>query len=940
MTAFPDAPLPQQDDADVAEAPPAGEVPPPLKAPRRRRTPVPAAAADADADAGRRGRRGRRRAGRCARRAAAAQGAAPPLDGRARPPQPLQPSTALPRRQRASRNRRSPARPVARPASCLLPACRRRLSASWLSRRLAAASKPRRRRPTNRRGRRPVRAATKPKLPGVLRRPPPQWPATCLPPRSATPRPPQPRSPRSTPPAVTTRRATSLSPMSPKKAKAAAIAIGASASAHSAARCSRPMPLPRLSAPGCPRRPKAQQVARSWPSRPSPSSTTWCRASSTWSAWRPPRPRPTPSMQPPTPPSSRRLATKPMPRPTATVPRLPARSKAPASACSPPEADAPKLHKVLAQAGLGSRLEMEQLILQGAISVNNEPAHIGQRIQFGDQIKVNGKPIRFRIAPPPPRVIAYHKPVGEVVTHDDPQNRPTVFRKLPRLQQGKWQSVGRLDLNTEGLLLFTSSGELANQLMHPRFGLEREYAVRVLGALDKEGAQRLLDGVDRRRPDGGLQVDRGRRRRRRQPLVPRHHLRRPQPRGAAAVRGRRADGQPADPHPLRRDGAAARPQARRLDGARDRRRAHIRQLAAPEPRQRGDGRPQQQRAFGTCRRQRRGRRGAGPWAQSGGRADERGPRSGRRSRGSSRGSATPPAVRSRRAATAATARDRGPVDGAQRVAAAAAEPAHERRDDDEDLDFDPSRIPNPLEQTFDRRFANNPRSPVGGHGFGRGGGGFGGGGSAPAPRRNTGGPKEPDPMKTSLGYIGADTFHRQFRTRAVPRRPVGGRRTGRFRWRRRRRWRWRSGRRRQGTEPRRLRRRRRQGPEPRRPRRQPRPLTQPWRNAGSLQSRALPSAAIPSRNGSPHGHRTHPLHHQARRRRQERDRPDLRPLRSRRPEDRRRPHGAPVARRSRAVLRRAQGASVLQGPGRVHDLRPGDDPGARRRERRSPRTAT
>ena len=156
---------------------------------------------------------------------------------------------------------------------------------------------------------------------------------------------------------------------------------------------------------------------------------------------------------------------------------------------------------MLAQAGLGSRLEMEQLILQGRISVNNEPAHIGQRIQFGDQVKVNGKPIRFRIAPPPARVIAYHKPVGEVVTHDDPQNRPTVFRKLPRLQQGKWQSVGRLDLNTEGLLLFTSSGELANQLMHPRFGLEREYAVRVLGALSNEEKQRLLDGV---RLDDGM----------------------------------------------------------------------------------------------------------------------------------------------------------------------------------------------------------------------------------------------------------------------------------------------------------------------------------------------------------------------------------------------------------------------------------------------------
>jgi 23S rRNA pseudouridine2605 synthase len=160
-----------------------------------------------------------------------------------------------------------------------------------------------------------------------------------------------------------------------------------------------------------------------------------------------------------------------------------------------PLAETPKLHKVLAQAGMGSRLEMEQLIMEGRITVNNEPAHIGQRIQFGDHVKVNGKPIRFRIDAPPARVIAYHKPVGEVVTHDDPQNRPTVFRRLPKLFQGKWQSVGRLDLNTEGLLLFTSSGELANNLMHPRFGLEREYAVRVLGALNKDEKQRLLDGV-------------------------------------------------------------------------------------------------------------------------------------------------------------------------------------------------------------------------------------------------------------------------------------------------------------------------------------------------------------------------------------------------------------------------------------------------------------
>ena len=160
-----------------------------------------------------------------------------------------------------------------------------------------------------------------------------------------------------------------------------------------------------------------------------------------------------------------------------------------------PQAESPKLHKVLAQSGLGSRIEMERLIANGQVSVNQEPAHVGQRVQFGDQIKVNGKLVKVRIAPPAPRVIAYHKPAGEVVTHDDPQNRPTVFRRLPRLYQGKWQSVGRLDLNTEGLLLLTSSGELANQLMHPRFGLEREYAVRSLGKLSNEQKQSLLDGI-------------------------------------------------------------------------------------------------------------------------------------------------------------------------------------------------------------------------------------------------------------------------------------------------------------------------------------------------------------------------------------------------------------------------------------------------------------
>jgi 23S rRNA pseudouridine2605 synthase len=161
-----------------------------------------------------------------------------------------------------------------------------------------------------------------------------------------------------------------------------------------------------------------------------------------------------------------------------------------------PEADAPKLHKVLAQAGVGSRRDLEQMIAEGRVTVNGAAAHTGQRISFGDRIALDGKPVRYRIAPPAPRVLAYHKPAGEVVTHDDPQQRPTVFRRLPRLQHGKWQSVGRLDLNTEGLLLFTNSGELANQLMHPRFGVEREYAVRSLGVLDASAQARLLEGVD------------------------------------------------------------------------------------------------------------------------------------------------------------------------------------------------------------------------------------------------------------------------------------------------------------------------------------------------------------------------------------------------------------------------------------------------------------
>jgi 23S rRNA pseudouridine2605 synthase len=160
-----------------------------------------------------------------------------------------------------------------------------------------------------------------------------------------------------------------------------------------------------------------------------------------------------------------------------------------------PDVEAPKLQKVLAQSGLGSRRDLEQMIADGRVGVNGEVAHTGQRVSWGDQVTIDGKPVRVRIAPLPTRVLAYHKPVGEVCTLDDPEGRPTVFRRLPRLVHGKWQSVGRLDINTEGLLLFTTSGELANRLMHPRFGIEREYAVRVLGTLNDESRERLLAGV-------------------------------------------------------------------------------------------------------------------------------------------------------------------------------------------------------------------------------------------------------------------------------------------------------------------------------------------------------------------------------------------------------------------------------------------------------------
>ncbi|MGE5117812.1 MAG: pseudouridine synthase [Betaproteobacteria bacterium] len=364
-----------------------------------------------------------------------------------------------------------------------------------------------------------------------------------------------------------------------------------------------------------------------------------------------------------------------------------------------PEPDAPKLQKVLAQAGVGSRRDMEQLIADGAITVNGEPAHIGQRVSFGDRIAVNGKPIRFRIAPPLPRILAYHKPVGEVVTHHDPENRPTVFRRLPRLPHGKWQSVGRLDINTEGLLLFTNSGDLANQLMHPRFGVEREYAVRVLGKLDDDQRDELLDGVEVDGQEAKLEsiTDGG-------GEGANHWYR------VVITEGRNRE--------VRKLFEAIGLTVSRLI------RIRYGTVVLPRGLKRGVWVDLDEADVRAIRKLAGG--GEGARAEAG-----NGPRERRNAR---RGGRDRPRDKER---------------SVERV------PQPQSAPRDEDEDFDPGRIPNPLEQTFDRRFAQKGQR-----------GGLVGFGSPNAPRQPGGkqggsGPRQPDPMQTSVGYIGADAFHRK-----------------------------------------------------------------------------------------------------------------------------------------------------------------------------------
>jgi 23S rRNA pseudouridine2605 synthase len=418
-----------------------------------------------------------------------------------------------------------------------------------------------------------------------------------------------------------------------------------------------------------------------------------------------------------------------------------------------PEPEAPKLHKVLAQSGIGSRRDMEQLIEQGQVTVNGEVAHVGMRIARGDQIKIAGKPIKVRIAPMPARVVAYHKPVGEVVTHHDPEGRPTVFRHLPRLANGKWLSVGRLDINTEGLLLFTNSGDLANQLMHPRFGVEREYAVRVLGTLDEAARQKLLTGVEiegqsaafKSIEDGGgeganhwyrVVITEGRNREVRKLF---------DSVGMAVSRLIRI-----------RYGTVVLPRGLKRGvwvelGDEDVR--QIRRLAGNDPGQRPD-RPERgdrgERGAERGERADRPDKGKGRGAQHGGgmgKGAQQGQGQGQGPLG--RGPNQGPGANKQRGKGPGKFGGGGqpdaPLDRERR------EPREARGEDDDDI---PMHIPNPLEQTFDRRFATGSKRIV--SGFGRpmedSGAGPGQG------QRRKGEPKQPDPMQTSVGYIGADAY--------------------------------------------------------------------------------------------------------------------------------------------------------------------------------------
>lgn len=155
-----------------------------------------------------------------------------------------------------------------------------------------------------------------------------------------------------------------------------------------------------------------------------------------------------------------------------------------------------RIQKYLASQGAGSRRQIDSLLQQGRISVNGKPAKPGDQVAGGEKIAIDGKLLRLQRHLAKPKILMYHKPVGQVCTRADPEGRDDVYQHLPGLQQGRWVGIGRLDINTSGLLLFTNHGELANRLMHPSYEVEREYAVRVHGEVNPAMLQQLRDGVE------------------------------------------------------------------------------------------------------------------------------------------------------------------------------------------------------------------------------------------------------------------------------------------------------------------------------------------------------------------------------------------------------------------------------------------------------------
>lgn len=163
-----------------------------------------------------------------------------------------------------------------------------------------------------------------------------------------------------------------------------------------------------------------------------------------------------------------------------------------------------RLQKVLARAGLGSRRQIEDWIRAGRLTIDDRTATLGTRISGSERIQLDGQQLSLEL--PRRRVLAYYKPEGEICSRRDPEGRPTIFQHLPRLASGRWIAVGRLDINSQGLILLTTDGELAARLMHPATGIEREYAVRVLGVVDQAMLERLGRGVEL--DDGPARFDR------------------------------------------------------------------------------------------------------------------------------------------------------------------------------------------------------------------------------------------------------------------------------------------------------------------------------------------------------------------------------------------------------------------------------------------------